>query len=220
MAKIYKNVLMVEGQDELRTIPYLIEANGIEWEPNGQKIVLIQEYEGFSNLSSPDEITTELQISGREALGIIFDADDNPDGQWQSIKNSCLPSIPDLPESIPAAGLIHIAKLNNGREVRFGIWMMPDNKMRGMLETFLAYMIPDQSDRLWKFAQEVSIESKNRGATFKDSYFDKANIYTWLAWQEEPGRQLHQAIKHHILQPQHPKANSFVTWFKDLYCLK
>ncbi|MEH1784090.1 MAG: DUF3226 domain-containing protein [Nostoc sp.] len=44
-----------------------------------------------------------------------------------------------------------------------------------------------------------------------------AKIYTWLAWQEEPGRQLHQAIKYGILNPEHPKAQTFVTWFKTLY---
>ncbi|WP_375493755.1 DUF3226 domain-containing protein [uncultured Nostoc sp.] len=42
-------------------------------------------------------------------------------------------------------------------------------------------------------------------------------MYTWLAWQEEPGRQLHQAIKYGILNPEHPKAQTFVTWFKTLY---
>jgi len=219
MAVIHKNALMVEGKDELRTIPELIEANGIRWVINKQPIVYIQEYDGFSNLSDPDEITTELKISGREALGIIFDADDNPSEQWQSIRNSCLQSIPDLPKHIPEEGLIHTANLNNGRPIKFGIWMMPDNKMRGMLETFLTTMIPTGKEELWQFAQDKTQEAKSKGADFKDTYFDKANIYTWLAWQEEPGRQLHQAIQQQILHPQHPKAQKFVTWFKTLYGL-
>lgn len=219
MAKIYKKVLMVEGKDELLTIPELIEANGIEWEVNGQKIVLIQEYGGFPNLSDPDEITTELQTSGREALGIIFDADDNPSGQWQSIRNSCLQSIPDLPDHIPEEGLIHTANLNNGRAVKFGIWMMPDNKMRGMLETFLTTMIPTDKEELWHFAQDMTQEARSKGADFKDSHLDKANIYTWLAWQDPPGLQLKTAVKKkRILNPQNFNAQGFVSWFKDLYC--
>ncbi|MBD2171263.1 DUF3226 domain-containing protein [Anabaena sp. FACHB-709] len=46
---------------------------------------------------------------------------------------------------------------------------------------------------------------------------NKAKIHTWLTWQEEPGRQLHQAITYKILNPQHPKAQTFVKWFKTLY---
>ena len=54
---------------------------------------------------------------------------------------------------------------------------------------------------------------------FKDTHIDKANIYTWLAWQNPPGRQIHQAIMERILNPQHPKAQVFITWFKNLYDL-
>ncbi|WP_335337837.1 DUF3226 domain-containing protein [Nostoc piscinale] len=68
-------------------------------------------------------------------------------------------------------------------------------------------------------AQEVAQKAKNKGAPFKDSYIDKAKIYTWLAWQEEPGRQLHQAIKYKVLNSQHPNAQIFFTWFKNLYNL-
>jgi hypothetical protein len=73
--------------------------------------------------------------------------------------------------------------------------------------------------RQWQYAQEVVAEAKNRGALFIDSHIDKAYIYTWLAWQKPPGRQLHNAIEEEILNPQHPKAKTFVTWFKTLYDL-
>lgn len=99
---------------------------------------------------------------------------------------------------------------------------MPDNRTGGMLETFLAYMIRDQSQPLWKYTKEVVSQvsqSKEFQAPFKEAHIDKANIYTWLAWQKQPGRQLHQAIKEHILDPRypHPKAEAFFHWFKSLY---
>ena len=103
--------------------------------------------------------------------------------------------------------------------IKFGIWMMPDNKRRGMLETFLAYMIPTEKEPLWTYAQEVVVEAKKRGAPFKQVLEDKACIYTWLAWQKKPGRQLHDAVKMKILDPKHPKAQMFVRWFKCLYDL-
>jgi hypothetical protein len=207
--------LLVEGKDDLRVIPELIEKNGIIWvAPNGKPVVYIQDCDGYENINA-DLITTELQASGLTHLGLIVDADADLSERWISIRNACLSSIPDIPEDIPNTGLIHVT--NTG--IKFGVWIMPDNLMQGMLETFLAYMIPDESEPLWKYAQEVVGKAKDKGASFIDAHLDKATIYTWLAWQEEPGRQLHQAIKYKILNPQHPKAQIFVNWFKVLYDL-
>lgn len=216
MAKGYApKKLLVEGEDDKRVIPELIEKNGVRWgEKKKEAIVLIDDCGGYNKINT-DLISTELQASGLTNLGLIIDADEDLSTRWMSIRNACLPSIPEIPEQIPETGLIHITK--NG--IKFGIWMMPDNQMRGMLETFLAYMIRDEAKVIWQYAQEVAEEAKKKGALFKDSYFDKAKIYTWLAWQEEPGRQLHQAIKYEILNPQHPKAQTFITWFKTLYDL-
>jgi hypothetical protein len=218
MADIHPRILLVEGRQDRFVIPELIEANGVPWGTRKNPVVFIREYEGYQKLVDPDVISTELQASGLSALGIIIDADDNPTGRWQSIRNATLKSIPDLPETLPKDGLVHITPTR----IRFGIWIMPDNQMRGMLETFLTHIIPADSadsNELWQFAQIVTNDAKRKGAGFTDAHLDKANIYTWLAWQNPPGRQLHQAIMERILHPNHPNAQQFVTWFKDLYCL-
>ncbi|WP_365671440.1 DUF3226 domain-containing protein [Okeania sp. SIO3I5] len=123
--------------------------------------------------------------------------------------------MPDFPENLPETGLIH----NTNSGVKFGVWMMPDNKMRGMLETFLTYMIPDENEPIWNYAQTVVMEAKNQGAPFIENHSDKANIHTWLAWQNPPGRQLHNAVMEKILNPKHPQAQIFINWFKKLYDL-
>jgi hypothetical protein len=43
-------------------------------------------------------------------------------------------------------------------------------------------------------------EAKTKGAKFIDEHIDKAYIYSWLAWQKPPGRQLHNAIQEEILR--------------------
>jgi len=215
MASVHKNVLLVEGSEDRRVIPELIEANGIDWGDKKNPIVYIEDCEGYENLIKPGLISTQLKASGLSALGIIIDADEEPLARWQSIRNACLKSIPNLPDSLPETGLIH----RTPNQINFGIWMMPDNQMRGMLETFLAYMIPDENQGLWQFAQEVTKEAIAKGAKFKATHRDKANIHSWLAWQDPPGRQLHQGVKQKILNPQHPKAELFVNWFKVLYDL-
>lgn len=215
MADTHQKVLLVEGREDVRVIPELIEANGVNWGTRKSPVVYIRGYDGYQKLVDPEVISTELQASGLSVLGIMIDADDNPTGRWQSIRSASLKSIPDIPEALPENGLIHTAP--NG--IKFGIWIMPDNKMRGMLETFLTYMIPTGNEVSWQFAQEVAREAKNKGAVFTDSHLDKANIYTWLAWQNPPGRQLHQAVMERILKPNHLNAQGFVSWFKTLYDL-
>uniref|UniRef100_B8HUQ9 DUF4276 family protein n=1 Tax=Cyanothece sp. (strain PCC 7425 / ATCC 29141) TaxID=395961 RepID=B8HUQ9_CYAP4 len=212
---IRSRVLLVEGKEDLRVIPELMEANGVIWRTKNTPVVHIYDYDGYENLAKPKEIETQLEASGLTALGIIIDADEDPALRWQSIRNACLQAIPDLPEQLSPEGLIHLTAEN----IKFGIWMMPDNTVRGMLETFLAYIVPDGNKALWQLAQQVSQTAKSKGAAFKDSHCDKANIYTWLAWQDPPGRQLHDAIKQHIFKPTHPNAQQFVTWFKTLYDL-
>ena len=215
MADSYPRVLLVEGKQDRFVIPELIEANGVSWGTRKNPVVFIRDYDGYQKLVDPDVISTELQASGLSALGIMIDADDNPTGRWQSIRSASLKSIPDIPEVLPEDGLIHTTPTG----IKFGIWIMPDNNMRGMLETFLTYMIPTDREALWQFAQAATNKAKDKGALFTDSHLDKANMYTWLAWQNPPGRQLHQAIMERMLNPNHPNAQKFVTWFKTLYDL-
>jgi hypothetical protein len=214
-SKYIAKKLIVEGEQDKRVIPYLIEANGIPWGNTKDKAVVYIEAYGSDQFIDVDIISTELKASGLNALGLMVDADDNPSGRWESIRNACLKTIPDIPEQLPNSGLVH--RMANG--IKFGVWLMPDNQMRGMLETFLAYMIPQQSEPLWQYAQEVVTEARNRGASLISPHVDKANIHTWLAWQNPPGRQLHNAIMERILNPQHPKAQTFINWFKNLYDL-
>jgi hypothetical protein len=214
---IHKNVLLVEGQDELRTIPELIEINGIDWGTRKNPVVLLRDCEGCENIINKDVIAVELKADGIEALGILLDADEFPLDRWIAIRNACRSSkaISHIPDELPETGLI--IEADNG--VRVGIWIMPDNKLSGMLETFLGYLLPTDTSSLWELSEKTVDQAKEKGAPFKETHREKAKIYNWLAWQEPPGRQLHQAIKERILDPQHPEAQRFVSWFRQLYQL-
>lgn len=196
-----------------------MEANGVDW-PKKNPPVKIEDCKGYENLANPFEIRAYLK-SGITHLGIVVDADDDITARWQSLRNACSLAITntDFPESLPKTGLLYTVDNKNISQnpIRFGIWIMPDNRMRGMLETFLAYLIPDESDELWTFAKQSAQTAKEHNAPFIDVQTDKANIYTWLAWQKPPGRQLHDALKQRILDPEHPTAQAFVHWFKLLY---
>jgi hypothetical protein len=209
------NVLIVEGMEDLKTIPYIMESNGVIWPSPTKAPVWIEQYEGYSNILKPETIETELKASGLKVLGMIIDADENANNRWAEVRQSCLSSSLDLPEDLPQDGLIYTTATG----VKFGVWMMPDNTSRGMLETFLSLMIPETSTPLWQYAQEATEEAKNQGALFIPSHTDKANIYTWLAWQRPPGQPFPYAVKDKILDPNHPKVQVFINWFKTLYSL-
>ncbi|MCP4695336.1 MAG: hypothetical protein GY862_00600 [Gammaproteobacteria bacterium] len=213
--KITRKKLLVEGVEDKRVIPYLVEANGVLWgETPRQAIVYIKDYDGIDNLLSPNVISTELKASGLEIIGIMVDADESVEARWRQIRKQCLKVFPDIPEELQREGLIH----SNINGLKLGIWIMPDNQMSGMLETFLAYLVPDdQVNSVWKHAESSLEKAIMSGAPCKERHLDKAKIHTWLAWQEPPGRQLHNAIMETIFEPSHPKAKPFIKWFRELY---
>ncbi|MCZ8037365.1 MAG: hypothetical protein O9276_04335 [Microcystis sp. LE17-20A] len=211
MPKIETKKLLVEGAEELRVIPQLMEANGVTWN-RGEEPLNIINCDGVENLLKPKYISAQLKTpNGLTHLGIVIDADEEPDNRWKSLYNACLPNIPNLPQNLPAAGLI--ITLESG--IKFGVWMMPDNQSRGMLETFLAYLVPDNN--LWQYTQNKVIEAKQQGATYRDYHLDKANIHTYLAWQDPPGKQLHDAVKQRILNQSYPQSANFLRWLQELY---
>lgn len=214
MPVYHEKILLVEGDEDKRVIPELIEANGIKWgESKQDHIVYIKSCDGIDNLLDKNLINTELKASSLKIIGIIIDADEHPHDRWQSIRNCIIDKFPDIPENIPDTGLIH----HPHDEIKIGIWMMPDNKERGMLETFLKILLPNNDDELWKLTENSCQKASEIGAPFKDYHIDKAKIHTWLSWQNPPGRQLHNAIMERILDPKSPYAAPFINWFQELY---
>jgi len=199
----FPNWLLVEGDEDKRVIPELLESNGIKWGDRHNPCVYIEALGGYEQLTDPSVIEAQIDKSGLQALGIVIDADEHPDSRWQSIRDAVRKSIPGIPDDLPEAGLIHQAQNSIGVPIRLGIWLMPDNRLQGMLETFLANLIENDQQELWQYAQEVTRIAKTKAAPFKQTHTDKANLYTWLSWQAPPGRQLHQAIQERILKPEH-----------------
>lgn len=206
--------LLVEGRTEQRVIPELMEANGVTWPDNKEEApVYIKEFDGIHNMLETGVIPTEIKASSIEVVGIMVDANDDAESRFQNIRDRCIDQFPDMPDTIGEDGLIHSSE---GKSI--GVWLMPDNRSTGMLETFLTYLAPDEQDGLLCYAEEVCREAKeDKGAPYKPAHYDKAKIYTWLAWQDEPGRQLHQAVKERILSPNSAYGAGFVNWFRELF---
>ena len=216
MAKRYHRKLLVEGEEDKRVIPQLIEANGIPWgETSDTWIVEISQCDGFENMVRQGLIETELKASGLEVLGIIADANDDAGQRWSRLRDRCIGSFPGVPGDLPATGLIQESESGQ----KLGVWLMPDNRSHGMMETFLTYLVPEDSTPVLKHAERARDKAKALGASYKDEHADKAKIFTWLAWQDPPGRPLHNAVMERQLDPCSAHAAPFVGWFRSLFGL-
>src|SRR5688572_31305041 len=122
MALPNPNVLLVEGQDDKRVIAELMEKNGIDW-PNDAHPVNISVEGGWTEIVKPGTIETHLKGSGIRVLGVVMDANGDAQARWAAIRNRCILIFPELPEALPATGLI--VDGSNGQ--RLGVWLMPDN---------------------------------------------------------------------------------------------
>lgn len=99
-----------------------------------------------------------------------------------------------------------------------GIWLMPENTLPGMLEDFLHFLVP-AGDNLWTLAEEVIEAVERQEQRFRPTYRSKAKMHTWLAWQEEPGKPLGQAITARYLKADAPHAQKLIAWMRNLFPL-
>lgn len=209
------NKLLVEGKQDLFCIAYLLD-HSIVWGNRPDECVDGSlEYEEIDELLGPDEIETVLQTPGLEAVGIVVDANGNAQARWEQVRSHCLRDFPSLPLPLPPQGVHEV----NGAGLRLGVWILPDNQAAGMLETLLAKLIPTNQSPILDYARESVAEARTRGAPVQSAHVPKAEIHTWLSWQDPPDLQLHQAIVARVLDPASPLAVPFVEWFIRLFQL-
>jgi hypothetical protein len=101
---------------------------------------------------------------------------------------------------------------------------MPDNILEGELEHFLELLVPRKNENpLWLRVLEaldgMPSEASFPGYVkrFKEQDRRKALIHTWLAWQEEPGKPLGQALTARYFDAHAPHALVFVNWIRQLF---
>jgi hypothetical protein len=211
LRRTYPCVLVVEGKDELRVLPELLELAGISW-PKGAEPVRIEEQDGISNILADGFIETTLKASGVKAVGIVVDANGDPMSRWNQVRDRLAASYPAFPSDLPVSGVVHVM----AEKPRVGVWMMPDNVLAGMLETLLLALRAGDPV-LHDHARDATHQARVLGAPFRENHREKAELHAWLAWQDPPGRQLHDAVRALALPPAPPVTDAFVAWFRQLF---
>ena len=157
-------------------------------------------------------LNEELKATDLGNLGVILDADTNLANQWARVTRVLgAHGCQNIPSSPGSNGTIVVTK--DGKKI--GIWVMPDNQRNGALEDFVGSLIA-HGDDLWVKAQEDVNNIPASKRRFRPTYLSKAQVHTWLAWQEEPGTRMGETFRKNYLDPNNPQAITFVSWVRQL----
>ena len=158
------------------------------------EVPLETEGQGIETLLA--SLTDKLKDENLCTLGIVVDADENVAARWQAVTNRLRKIGYDKIPAIPVTeGWVD----QQSELPKVGVWLMPNNQIPGMLEDFVACLIPE-GDILKEKAEAIlrEIEEENLNG-YSLVHRPKALIHTWLAWQESPGMPMGQAITARVL---------------------
>ena len=199
-------VLLVEGPDDKHVVIHLSERSGL-----AQNFVVIAKG-GIDNLL--DSIEAEIDTPGRTVLGVVVRVHDDPDARWRAVTDRLDRlrgeehfELPEQPE--PTGTIIE------GRRLRIGIWLMPDNRSAGELENFVATMIPS-GDPVWPRSEAYIDGIPPAERRFAQGKIQRAKVHAWLATREDP-RPMGLAIKAKDLDTGVAKAAAFADWLRTLF---
>ena len=208
--------LLVEGADDVFVLVALFQEYNLPYaernKPEAGKIS-IRDGEGVDSLKQRISILLKPQDDDvvLQQLGIIVDADTNLYARWLSLRDilrdSGYTNVPDAPDS-------HGTIIEQISRPRIGIWLMPNNRLPGMLEDFVRFLVPP-NDQFWDLAVRTVDEIPQAERLF--SNIQKVYIHTWLAWQKEPGKPMGQAITFKFLDAHVPEAQILMQWIKRLF---
>ncbi|RPF58724.1 DUF3226 domain-containing protein [Vibrio crassostreae] len=199
-------VILTEGSNDCHVIAALCELHQVP------------ETFGFYSCNSDDQAIRRFKVllKGAECptrLAIVLDADaPNLERKWEKLSRILVDCGYDMPERPAPQGTV----LTGDKLPQVGIWLMPDNRVDGMLEDFCMTLAP-QVD--FQHIQAFLDASKASGlANFKDVHNSKALVHCYLATQDEPGSPLGLAITKKVLSPDTDSAKVFTDWLKAVFC--
>ena len=212
----YQNYLLVEGSDDKHIFRHLLAHHHIPAQfKNKNEHFDIIDHEGVDNLLNLKTLRTYLKGNELRRFGIVVDTDTNLATRWQTVRDILEKSgytiIPPKPKP---EGII----IKQDERPIVGIWLMPDNKIPGMIEDFVSFLVPT-NDLLWPITKDIVQKVVATQCRFPTGHKIKAELHTWLAWQEEPGKPMGQAITKRYLDADALHAQELLGWIRRLFDL-
>lgn len=197
-----KRILLVEGSDDKHVILALRQAHNI---PDVFEICVSGGIEALI-----ESLGVRLKESDLERLAVVVDADEDLQARWNRIVSKVgLTGFGQLPAT-PSNGGTSV-ELSGG--IRFGVWIIPDNELPGILENFVAHLVPAGDTlmpRVDQFLQAIPAAERK----FASASAPKARIHSWLAVQQNPGRPLGLSITARFLDANATVVGTFIQWIQ------
>jgi hypothetical protein len=199
--------LVVEGREDTHSIGNLLRRHGFDFG--------VQFKTFLTDAGGEPEVLSEAEVALKslQAVGIVIDADGDPTSRWVRYREAFRRLSLELPDALPREGLV-VPGLRPGTTL--ALWQMPDNDTAGILEDFIATLVPND-DPCWTFADEAVSTARSFGAPLRPIDQTKGQLHTWLSWRNPPGLSIGSAIKAKILSDDSPLALSFVKWFRTAF---
>ena len=202
---------LYEGSDEKHIVYHFIDKL---LSINIRDIIDQPEIQGINELLNM--LPVHIKESERKPIGVIIDANTNLHGKWERLKSilkdANYSNIPPKPQKDGTFVIDNSPILPD-----VGIWIMPDNSSEGMLEHFIKHLIPEDDNLIGRAEQTVQKLIDDNMNRFIKKHKLKAEVHTWLAWQEQPGIPMGLAIKKEYLDTNKELANKFVNWLNKLF---
>jgi hypothetical protein len=232
MGKQY--LLFVEGPDDVNVFFHFMRAHNFEIckkdEKEDEKVQIIGK-NGVESLIDSLKIILKIQDTERaeDRIGVVVDADADSDEdhkedlepnaglvrRWQRLRDLLIETgYTDVPNQPNQKGTI-VGQYQSDKPT-VGVWLMPDNQVPGKLENFVHFLLPED-DILWERAFDVVKNIPEEARKFKRKDEIKAQVHTWLAWQEEPGKPIGLAITMKYLKATAPQAADILAWLRLLF---
>ena len=204
-----KKVLLVEGPDDEHVLKHICGNRGIPHLDD------IKSHGGVERLLDSMPVRLKASEEG-DIVGVVIDADIDVAARWRSLSDRLIRvGYTGVPNSPAPEGTI-LDPPSGILLPRVGIWIMPDNQTKGILEDFLRFLLPARSPLFDHIATSVAtIPAGER--RFSQLAEPKVLIHTWLAWQEEPGKPLGTAITARYLDPAVAQVDVLVSWLNRLF---
>lgn len=161
------------------------------------------------------DLLKRVDVGEITQLGLVIDADfQSTDNGFDKAFGTVQRILQDWGYDISSAtnGFIfkHPDKLPD-----FGLWIMPDNASDGLIEDFIKQSVIASDLPLFnRAAMAVSALPEPK---FKPIRASKAEVATWMAWQEKPGQPLAGAVGQNLIDFDNGLPKLFIEWLRQVY---
>jgi hypothetical protein len=217
MANSDNNTLLVEGESDKAFFELICKTIGLD-------TVRVAHPKDFTHThNSKEGVFNHLPIRLQQLadgqthrLAVMVDADHDPNGGFQKTRDRVSEILSPFGYSLAtgiAAGLVY--KHDDGL-ADFGLWIMPNNTNEGMLEDWIKQCIHLNEQGLFAHAV-TAIDTLPNPPKFRSIHRSKAEVATWMAWQNKPGHGLYRAVEDDLLDTGNPLYQDLSQWLNLVF---